>query len=145
MIREFDPESSSHQTASSATQSLIFALTTRRSKILRTFVVDLKKVLSNVQVRGTFGEVQLATILEQFLSPGQFIKNVQIKENSQERVEFAIRLPGRDSDGEVLLPVDAKFPQEDYERLIAAAEWEILTRHSRPPASRSGCDWSLAC
>ena len=79
-------------------------------------------MLSNVQVRGTFGEVQLATILEQFLSPGQFIKNVQIKENSQERVEFAIRLPGRDSDGEVLLPVDAKFPQEDYERLIAAAE-----------------------
>jgi DNA recombination protein RmuC len=85
-------------------------------------VGDLKKVLSNVRVRGTFGEVQLATILEQFLSPEQFIKNAQIKENSQERVEFAIRLPGRDSDGEVLLPVDAKFPLEDYERLIAAAE-----------------------
>jgi DNA recombination protein RmuC len=85
-------------------------------------VGDLKKVLSNVRVRGTFGEVQLATLLEQFFSPEQFIRNAQIKENTQERVEFAIRLPGRDSDGEVLLPVDAKFPQEDYERLIAAAE-----------------------
>ena len=85
-------------------------------------VGDLKKVLSNVRVRGTFGEVQLATLLEQFLSPEQFIRNAQIKENSQERVEFAVRLPGRDSGVEVLLPVDAKFPQEDYERLIAAAE-----------------------
>jgi DNA recombination protein RmuC len=65
-------------------------------------VGDLKKVLSNVRVCGTFGEVQLATLLEQFLSPEQFIKNAQIKENSQERVEFAIRLPGSDSDGEVL-------------------------------------------
>ena len=85
-------------------------------------VGDLKKVLSNVRVRGTFGEVQLAALLEQFLSPEQFVKNAQIKENSLERVEFAIRLPGRDASGEVLLPVDAKFPQEDYERLIAASE-----------------------
>ena len=85
-------------------------------------VGDLKKVLSNVRVRGTFGEVQLEMLLEQFLSPEQFIRNAQIKEDSQERIEFAIRLPGRDVDGEVLLPVDAKFPREDYERLIAAAE-----------------------
>ena len=85
-------------------------------------VGDLKKVLSNVRVRGTFGEVQLAMILEQFLSPEQYVKNAQIKEGSQERVEFAIKLPGREPDGEVLLPVDAKFPQEDYERLLAAAE-----------------------
>lgn len=76
-------------------------------------VGDLKKVLSNVRVRGTFGEVQLAMLLEQFLSPEQFTKNAQIKEDSQERVEFAIRLPGRDDNCEVLLPIDAKFPQED--------------------------------
>jgi DNA recombination protein RmuC len=85
-------------------------------------VGDLKKVLSNVRVRGTFGELQLGTLLEQFLSPEQFVKNAQVRENSQERVEFAIKLPGRDADGEVLLPVDAKFPQDDYERLLSAAE-----------------------
>jgi DNA recombination protein RmuC len=85
-------------------------------------VGDLKRVLSNVRVRGTFGEVQLEMILEQFLSPEQYVKNAQVKEGSQERVEFAIKLPGREFDGEVLLPVDAKFPQEDYERLLAAAE-----------------------
>lgn len=85
-------------------------------------VGDLKRVLSNVRVRGTFGEVQLGMLLEQILSPEQFIKNAQVRDGSQERVEFAIRLPGRDADGEVLLPVDAKFPHEDYERLVAAAE-----------------------
>lgn len=85
-------------------------------------VGDLKKVLSNVRVRGTFGELQLGTLLEQFLSPEQFVKNAQVKENSQERVEFAVKLPGRDADGEILLPVDAKFPQDDYERLLSAAE-----------------------
>jgi DNA recombination protein RmuC len=85
-------------------------------------VGDLKKVLSNVRVRGTYGEVQLAVLLEQFLSPEQYIKNAQVKENTQERVEFAIRMPGRDADGDVLLPVDAKFPQEDYERLVTASE-----------------------
>jgi DNA recombination protein RmuC len=106
-------------------------------------VGDLKKVLSNVRVRGTFGEVQLATLLEQFLSPEQFIRNAQIKENSQERVEFAIRLPGRDSGVEVLLPVDAKFPQEDYERLIAAAELGVLTLLRRPPKTLSAESASL--
>lgn len=85
-------------------------------------VGDLKRVLSNVRIRGTFGEVQLGMLLEQFLSPEQFIKNAQVKDGSQERVEFAIRLPGRGADGEVLLPIDAKFPHEDYERLVAAAE-----------------------
>lgn len=84
-------------------------------------VGDLKKVLSNVRVRGTFGEVQLDMLLQQCLSPEQYLKNAQIKENSQERVEFAIRLPGRDGEGEVLLPVDAKFPQEDFDRLIDAS------------------------
>ena len=85
-------------------------------------VGDLKRVLSNVRVRGTFGEVQVAMLLEQFLSPEQYIKNAQVKEGSQERVEFAIRMPGREPDGEVLLPVDAKFPQEDHDRLLAAVE-----------------------
>lgn len=86
-------------------------------------VGDLKRVLSNVRVRGTFGEVQLEMLLEQLLSPEQYVKNAQVKGASQERVEFAIRLPGRDAEGsEVLLPVDAKFPQEDFDRLLAAAE-----------------------
>jgi len=85
-------------------------------------VGDLKRVLSNVRVRGTFGEVQLGMILEQFLSPEQYTKNAQVKDDSQERVEFAIKLPGPNTDGELLLPIDAKFPQEDYERLLAAAE-----------------------
>lgn len=85
-------------------------------------VGDLKRVLSNVRVRGTFGEVQLGMVLEQFLSPEQYVKNAQVKDGSQERVEFAIRLPGRGADCEVLLPVDAKFPHEDYDRLLAAAE-----------------------
>lgn len=85
-------------------------------------VGDLKRVLSNVRARGTFGEVQLSILLEQFLSPEQLVRNAQIKEHSQERVEFAIRFPGRDTEGELLLPIDSKFPHEEYERLIHAAE-----------------------
>lgn len=85
-------------------------------------VGDLKRVLSNVRARGTFGEVQVGMLLEQFLSPEQYTANAQVKEGSQERVEFAIKLPGGDEDGEVLLPVDSKFPLEDYERLAAAAD-----------------------
>ncbi|MGA3304377.1 MAG: DNA recombination protein RmuC [Stellaceae bacterium] len=84
-------------------------------------VGDLKKIFSNVRMRGTFGEGQLHTLLEQFLSPEQYVKNAQIKENSQERVEFAIKLPGREGQ-EVLMPVDSKFPTDDYERLITALE-----------------------
>ncbi len=84
-------------------------------------VGDLKKVLSNVRTRGAFGEVQLDTLLEQFLTPEQYARNVQVRENTQERVEFAIRLPGRE-DAEVLLPVDAKFPLDDYERLLDALQ-----------------------
>ncbi len=89
---------------------------------LATGVGDLKRVLTNVRSRGTFGEVQLGAVLEQFLSPEQYVKNAQVREHSQERVEFAIRLPGREADEEVLLPIDAKFPQEDYERLLEAME-----------------------
>jgi DNA recombination protein RmuC len=91
---------------------------------LATGVGDLKRVLTNVKTRGTWGEVQLGNLLEQILAPEQFARNVQTKPNSREVVEFAIRLPGRDdADGkEVLLPIDAKFPKEDYERLVDAAE-----------------------
>lgn len=89
---------------------------------LATGVGDLKKVLTNVKTRGTWGEVQLGMLLEQFLSPEQFIRNAQVKNGSAERVEYAIRFTGRDSDDLLLLPIDAKFPQEDYERLINATE-----------------------
>ncbi|HOC17103.1 MAG TPA: DNA recombination protein RmuC [Vicinamibacterales bacterium] len=86
-------------------------------------VGDLKRVLTNVKTRGTWGEVQLGTLLEQALSPSQFATNVETREHSGERVEFAVRLPGKDPDrAPVWLPIDAKFPQEDYQRLIDAAE-----------------------
>ena len=87
---------------------------------LATGVGDLKRVLTNVKVRGTWGEVQLETLLEQVLGPGQFSKNVATRPGSAERVEFCINLPGRnpDLDEVVWLPIDAKFPQEDYERLV---------------------------
>ncbi len=89
---------------------------------LATGVGDLKKVLSNVKTRGILGEVQLGMLLEQFLSPSQYTANAQVKPGSAERVEFAIRLPGRDGEADVLMPVDAKFPQEDYLRLVEASE-----------------------
>jgi len=87
-------------------------------------VGDLKKVLTNVKTRGTWGEVQLGTLLEQILTKDQYAQNVSTKKKSKERVEFAIRLPGRDeiNGHEVWLPIDAKFPQEDYERLVEAQE-----------------------
>ncbi|MBI5485543.1 MAG: DNA recombination protein RmuC [Deltaproteobacteria bacterium] len=87
-------------------------------------VGDLKKVLTNVKTRGTFGEVQLASLLEQILSPGQYDSNVETRSGSGQRVEFALKLPGRDGtqDGLVWLPLDAKFPQEDYLRLVEAQE-----------------------
>lgn len=82
-------------------------------------VGDLKRVLSNVKVRGNWGEVQLGNLLEQVLTPEQYHVNVATNEFSGQRVEFAIRLPGQEL-GEVLLPIDAKFPQEDYQRLVDA-------------------------
>lgn len=84
-------------------------------------VGDLKRVLSNVKVRGTWGEVQLRMLLEQLLTPEQWAENVTTS-GTAERVEFAIRLPGADRDAPVWLPVDAKFPQEDYLRLAEASE-----------------------
>jgi DNA recombination protein RmuC len=91
---------------------------------LATGVGDLKRVLTNVKTRGTFGEVQLGAILEQILTPDQYARNVQPKPDSREIVEFALRLPGPDSARErpLWLPIDAKFPQEDYARLQAAVE-----------------------
>ncbi|HJV66508.1 MAG TPA: DNA recombination protein RmuC [Geomonas sp.] len=84
-------------------------------------VGDLKKVLSNVKTRGTLGEVQLHNLLEQIMTPDQYGSNVATKPGSDARVEFAIRLPGRE-DKPLWLPIDAKFPQEDYLRLVEAQE-----------------------
>jgi DNA recombination protein RmuC len=86
-------------------------------------VGDLKKVLSNVKNRGVLGEVQLAALLEQVLVREQYETNVATRPGSRERVEFAIKLPGQAGEGSVVwLPIDAKFPLEDYERLQQAQE-----------------------
>ncbi|HEY4081246.1 MAG TPA: DNA recombination protein RmuC [Burkholderiaceae bacterium] len=86
-------------------------------------VGSLNRVLTNVKTRGIFGEVQLAGLLEQVFTPEQYASNVSTVPNSAERVEFAIRLPGQRSDGAPLwLPIDAKFPRDDYERLLDAQE-----------------------
>ncbi len=84
-------------------------------------VGDLKKVLSNVKTRGILGEVQLENILDQILSPEQYAKNVATKQGSRDHVEFAIKLPGRDDSGQVVyLPIDSKFPLENYYTLLDA-------------------------
>lgn len=87
-------------------------------------VGDLKRVLSNIKTRGTYGEIQLSSLLEQILAPGQYAVNVETRSGSNQRVEFAVKLPGRDGQegGGVFLPLDAKFPQEDYLRLVDAQE-----------------------
>jgi len=86
-------------------------------------VGSLQRVLTNVKTRGVFGEVQLEALLEQVLTPDQYAKQVETKPRSNQRVDFAIRFPGRGEDGApVWLPVDAKFPRDDYERLIDAHE-----------------------
>ncbi|MDA0698527.1 MAG: DNA recombination protein RmuC, partial [Chloroflexi bacterium] len=87
-------------------------------------VGDLKRMLSNVKTRGTWGEMQLSALLEQVLTAEQYAKNVATIPGSEDRVEFAIRLPGQSADAQqvVWLPVDAKFPKEDYERLNSALE-----------------------
>ncbi|HEU4954120.1 MAG TPA: DNA recombination protein RmuC [Gemmatimonadales bacterium] len=86
-------------------------------------VGDLKRVLTNVKTRGVWGEYQLGAILEQILTPDQYCANHRPNAERGEVVEFAIRLPGREPDGEpVYLPIDAKFPQEDYQRLLDAAD-----------------------
>jgi len=86
-------------------------------------VGDLKKVLTNVKTRGNLGEIQLGAILEQILSPEQYEQNAVVRENSSERVEYVVKLPGKNYDDKsLLLPIDSKFPNEDYQRLLDAYE-----------------------
>lgn len=86
-------------------------------------VGDLKKVLTNVKTRGNLGEIQLGSILSQIMAPGQYEQNVVIRLGSSERIEFVIKLPGRNADdSHLLLPIDSKFPNEDYQRLLEAYE-----------------------
>lgn len=90
-------------------------------KKLATDVGGLKKVLSNVKMRGSFGEIQLSMLLEQILAPDQYQANVKTKDNSSDLVEFAIKLPGKDDSGTIVwLPIDAKFPKDIYEQLQEA-------------------------
>lgn len=96
-------------------------------------VGDLKKVLTNVKTRGMWGEIQLGNLLEQILTPDQYLTNAVTKKGSNERVEFAVILPGKDRE-RVLMPIDAKFPKEDYERLVEAQEQansELIRQASR--------------
>ncbi len=83
-------------------------------------VDDLSRIFTNVKSRGGFAEVQLGMLLEQMLAPSQFLRNAKVRSNTQESVEFAVRFPGHN--GDTLLPIDAKFPREDWERLEAAYE-----------------------
>lgn len=85
-------------------------------------VGDLKKVLTNVKTRGVWGEMQLGTLLSQVLTPGQYDENVAVAPHSSQRVEFAVKLPGREEGTAIYLPIDSKFPIEDYERLLNAYE-----------------------
>lgn len=90
-------------------------------RTLATGVGDLKRVLGNVKTRGIFGETQLAAIIQELLTPEQYAVNISTKPDSAERVEFAVKLPGN-GDAPIWLPIDAKFPSEDYERLLDAQE-----------------------
>ena len=89
---------------------------------LATGVGDLKKVMEGVKTRGIYGEVQLGAIIEDILNKSQYVENYATKKGSSDRVEFAIKMPGKDADSVVYLPVDSKFPVENYSRLIAAYE-----------------------
>lgn len=113
-------------------------------------VGDLKKVLSNVKMRGNLGEIQLGAILEQILSPEQYEQNVMVKSGSSERIEFAIKLPGKNSDNKsLLLPIDSKFPTEDYQRLldahdnitsISTKEMEIISKQFENSVKKNAKD-----
>lgn len=105
---------------------------------LQTGISDLNKLFKNVKTRGTWGEVSLENLLNQILVPEQYAKQVRIKRSSDDAVDFAIKMPGQ-GDGEVLLPIDAKFPIEDYARLAEASEKadvEGIEKASKALASR---------
>src|SRR5262249_17891745 len=85
-------------------------------------VGDLKRVLTNVKARGTWAEVQLGAVLEQILAPNQYDRNVRVRDDSNHMVEYAIRIPKQGNGGLMWLPIDSKFPQEDYCRLQDAAD-----------------------
>src|SRR5690606_4765492 len=90
---------------------------------LATGVGDLKRVLTNVKTRGGWGEVQLDNLLEQILTGDQYARSVRVRPDSAEMVDFAVRLPGRGGgDAPLWLPIDCKFPREDYERLLEAQD-----------------------
>ena len=89
-------------------------------KNLATGVGDLKKVMEGVKTRGIYGEVQLNSIISDILSPNQYQENISTKPGSADRIEFAVKMPGREEDHETYLPIDSKFPVENYSRLIAA-------------------------
>lgn len=89
-------------------------------KNLATGVGDLKKVMEGVKTRGIYGEVQLSSIISDILSPNQYQENINTKPGSADRVEFAVKMPGREESHETYLPIDSKFPVENYSRLIAA-------------------------
>lgn len=91
-------------------------------QVLSNGVTDLKNVLSNVKTRGVFGEVSLANILENILTSEQYFQQFQLKKNSQEKVDFAVILPGKSKKERVYLPIDAKFPLEDYQRIVASSQ-----------------------
>ncbi|MEE1018352.1 MAG: DNA recombination protein RmuC, partial [Acutalibacteraceae bacterium] len=111
---------SSFKTVSEQLEKLYESL--GKMKNLSDGVNDLQRLLTNVKARGTWAEVQLGEILEQFLTADQYDVNVSTKNNS-ERVEFAVKIPSRDKEGTFIwLPIDSKFPQEDYLRLQAAAD-----------------------
>jgi DNA recombination protein RmuC len=105
-------------------------------QILAAGVGDLQRVLTNVKVRGTWAEIQLGNLLEQILSPGQYDKNVRVKQDSAECVEYAVRVPsqGGHRDGYLWLPIDSKFPQESYRRIQEAAD------RGDPEATRKATD-----
>ncbi len=109
-------------------------------QVLATGVGDLKKVLSNVKTRGVLGEYQLANLLEQLLTPEQYQKNIKTKIGSEAMVEFAIKLPGRDDKSTtIFLPIDSKFPSEDYQLLLEAYEKgdkELIESASKQLATR---------
>ena len=91
-------------------------------KTLANGVGDLKKVMEGVKTRGIYGEVQLGNIISDTLSSDQYCENIATKKGSSDRVEFAVKMPGKDESAQVFLPIDSKFPVENYQRLIAAYE-----------------------